>query len=148
MTEADKLVLEFAAWHDVFTLVEAYQHCQAFSNDEKTQIRKRLCVLVGRGKLVRKGHGIYALSDKAVFRPQVGSDVKELYEVSPCITPLMHHMASNQTIYVDVEKDASEFVFDHLRSDGVKAYYKPDEDMIYRYVNLDERNVFVKNLVS
>ena len=30
MTEADKLVLEFAAGHDVFTLVEAYQHCQAF----------------------------------------------------------------------------------------------------------------------
>ena len=43
MTEADKLVLEFAAWHDVFTLVEAYQHCQAFSNDEKTQIRKVVC---------------------------------------------------------------------------------------------------------
>ena len=42
MTEADKLVLEFAAGHDVFTLVEAYQHCQAFSNDEKTQIRKRV----------------------------------------------------------------------------------------------------------
>ena len=51
-------------------------------------------------------------------------------------------------IYVEVEKDASEFVFDYLKADGVKAFYKPDQDMVYRYINLDERNVFVKNLVS
>jgi hypothetical protein len=57
-------------------------------------------------------------------------------------------MASNQTIYVEVEKEASEFVFDYLKADGVKAFYKPDQDMVYRYINLDERNVFVKNLVS
>jgi len=37
MTEANKLVLEFAAGHNVFTLVEAYQHCQTFSDDEMYQ---------------------------------------------------------------------------------------------------------------
>ena len=119
-------------------------------------------MLASSGKLVRKGSGTYALSDKPIFRPNVSNGVKDLYESlkskypftkvcvyeGPWISPLLHHMASNQTIYIDVEKDASEFVFDHLKSDGVKAYYKPDEDMIYRYVNLDERNVFVKNLVS
>ena len=47
-----------------------------------------------------------------------------------------------------MEKDASEFVFDFLRSLRVMAFYKPNEDMIYRYINLDERNIFVKNLVS
>ena len=49
---------------------------------------------------------------------------------------------------MEVEKDASEFIFDYLNSSGSKVFYKPDEDMIYRYINLDERNIIVKNLVS
>ena len=118
--------------------------------------------LVNSGKLIRPSRGVYLKPDKGVFRPQVSRDVMEMYQTiknkypftkvcvyeGPWISPLLHHMASNQTIYIDVEKDASEFVFDHLKSDGVNAYYKPDEDMVYRYINLDERNVFVKNLVS
>lgn len=162
MTGVDTLILELASKQETFTLKEAYQCCLVSLDEEKTKIRKRLSVLASSGKLVRKGSGTYALSDKPIFRPNVSNGVKDLYESlkskypftkvcvyeGPWISPLLHHMASNQTIYIDVEKDASEFVFDHLRSDGVKAYYKPDEDMIYRYVNLDERNVFVKNLVS
>ena len=162
MTGVDTLILELASKQDTFTLKEAYQCCLVSLDEEKTKIRKRLSVLVGSGKLVRKGSGTYALSYKSVFRPQVSNDVKELYDsikmdypfTKVCvyegawISPLLHHIASNQTIYVEVEKDASEFVFDHLRADGVKAFYKPDQDMVYRYINLAERNVFVKNLVS
>ena len=87
-------------------------------------MKKRLSVLASSGKLVRKGSGTYALSDKPGFRPKVSNEVKELYESlkskypfikicvyeGPLISPLLHHMASNQTIYIDVEKDASEFV--------------------------------------
>ncbi len=162
MTGVDTLILELASKQDTFTLKEAYQCCLVSLDAEKTKIRKRLSALVGSGQLVRKGSGTYALSDKPVFRPQVSNEVKELYESikldypftkvcvyeGPWISPLLHHLASNQTIYVEVEKDASEFVFDYLKADGVKAFYKPNQDMVYRYINLDERNVFVKNLVS
>ena len=162
MTGVDTLILELASKQETFTLKEAYQCCHVSLDEEKTKIRKRLSVLASSGKLVRKGSGTYALSDKPIFRPNVSNGVKDLYESlkskypftkvcvyeGPWISPLLHHMASNQIIYIDVEKDASEFVFDHLKSDGVNAYYKPDEDMVYRYINLDERNVFVKNLVS
>ena len=162
MSGVDTLILELASKQDTFTLKEAYQSCLVSSNEEKTKIRKRLSVLVGSGKLVRKGSGTYALSDMPVFHPQVSDEVKELYKSlkkeypftkiciseGPWISPLLHHLASNQTIYVEVEKDASEFVFDFLRSLRVMAFYKPNEDMIYRYINLDERNIFVKNLVS
>ena len=162
MTRVDTLILELSSKQETFTLKEAYQCCHVSLDEEKTKIRKRLSVLASSGKLVRKGSGTYALSDKPIFRPNVSNGVKDLYESlkskypftkvcvyeGPWISPLLHHMASNQTIYIDVEKDASEFVFDHLKSDGVNAYYKPDEDMVYRYINLDERNVFVKNLVS
>ena len=162
MTGVDTLILELASKQEIFTLKEAYQCCHVSLDEEKTKIRKRLSVLASSGKLVRKGSGTYALSDKPIFRPNVSNGVKDLYESlkknypftkicvseGPWISPLLHHLASNQTIYVEVEKDASEFVFDRLKSDGVKAFYKPDADMMYRYVNLDERNVFVKNLVS
>ena len=60
----------------------------------------------------------------------------------------MHHLASNQIIYIEVEKLAAESVFEQMKMDGRSVYFRPDEDMIYRYINLDDRAIFVKNLIS
>lgn len=162
MSRIDDIIMEFALTHLEFNADDAFVYCQTKEKSTLPYIRKVLMRLVNSGKLIRPSRGVYLKPDKGVFRPQVSRDVMEMYQTikdkypftkvcvyeGPWISPLLHHMASNQTIYIDVEKDASEFVFDHLKSDGVNAYYKPDEDMVYRYINLDERNVFVKNLVS
>ena len=162
MSRIDDIIMEFALTHLEFNADDAFGYCQTKEKSTLPYIRKVLMRLVNSGKLIRPSRGVYLKPDKGVFRPQVSRDVMEMYQTikdkypftkvcvyeGPWISPLLHHMASNQTIYIDVEKDASEFVFDHLKSDGVNAYYKPDEDMVYRYINLDERNVFVKNLVS
>lgn len=64
------------------------------------------------------------------------------------IAPLQHHLLSNRIIYVETERDSTETVFNFLRERNHNAYLRPDKDMIYRYIDLDQRNVFVKNLVS
>ena len=162
MSRIDDIIMEFALTHLEFNADDAFRYCQTKEKSTLPYIRKVLMRLVNSGKLIRPSRGVYLKPNKGVFLPQVSRDVMEMYQTiknkypftkvcvyeGPWISPLLHHMASNQTIYIDVEKDASEFVFDHLKSDGVNAYYKPDEDMVYRYINLDERNVFVKNLVS
>ena len=60
----------------------------------------------------------------------------------------MHHLASNQITYVEVEKDVAETVFHRLRDSGQVTYLRPDKQMIYNYINLDQPAVFVKNLTT
>ena len=162
MSKIDDIIMEFASNYLEFNADDVYDYCQTREKTTLPYIRKVLMRLVNNGKLIRPSRGVYLKPDKGVFRPLVSRDVMEIYQTlkhkypftkvciyeGPWISPLLHHIASNQTIYVEVEKDASEFVFDYLKADGVKAFYKPDQDMVYRYINLDERNVFVKNLVS
>ena len=162
MSRIDDIIMEFALNRLEFNADDAFKYCLTKEKTTLPYIRKVLMRLVDSGKLVRPSRGVYLKPDKGVFRPQVNRDVREIYQTlkskypftkicvyeGPWISPLLHHIASNQTIYVEVEKDASEFVFDNLKAGGVKAFYKPDQDMVYRYINLDERNVFVKNLVS
>lgn len=64
------------------------------------------------------------------------------------IAPLQHHLASNQIIYVETARDVAETVFNFLRGKGHRAYLRPDEKMIYHYVDMDKKAFFVKNLVS
>lgn len=162
MSKIDDIIMEFASNYLEFNADDVFDYCQTREKTTLPYIRKVLMRLVNNGKLIRPSRGVYLKPDKGVFRPQVSRDVMEIYQTlknkypftkicvyeGPWISPLLHHLASNQTIYVEVEKDASEFVFDFLRSLRVMAFYKPNEDMIYRYINLDERNIFVKNLVS
>lgn len=162
MSRIDDIIMEFASNHLEFNADDAFEYCLTKEKSTLPYIRKVLMRLVNNGKLIRPSRGVYLKPDKGVFRPQVSRDVREIYQTlkskypftkicvyeGPWISPLLHHIASNQTIYIEVEKDASEFVFDNLKAGGVKAFYKPDQDMVYRYINLDERNVFVKNLVS
>ena len=64
------------------------------------------------------------------------------------IAPLQHHLSSNSVIYVETERDSAETVFNFLKNEGREAYLRPDKEMIYRYVDMDRRAFFVKNLVS
>ena len=162
MSRIDDIIMEFALNRQEFNANDAFKYCLTKEKSTLPYIRKVLMCLVNSGKLIRPSRGVYLKPDKGIFRPQVSRDVMGIYKTlknkypftkicvyeGPWISPLLHHIASNQTIYIEVEKDASEFVFDYLKADGVKAFYKPDQDMVYRYINLDERNVFVKNLVS
>ncbi len=165
MSRIDDLIIEIAGKQQTITINEAYQYCLMNCECKKSYIEKRLTLMVSRGKLARTGRGIYSFIDKidkASFHPFITEDIKTLcnsikakypftnfciYE-GTWISPFLHHLASNQTIYVEVERNASEFVFDYLRSRNINVYYRPDEDMIYKYIDLNERNIFVKNLVS
>lgn len=162
MNTIEDRIMEFASAHGEFGADEAFDYCHARKESTLPYVRKVLTRLVESGRLVRLGKGRYMKPDRVTFRPQVSGDARELYEavrngypfVRLCvaegqwISPLLHHLASNRTLYVEVEKDASELVFEHLKSSGVNAFYKPDGDMVYRYIDLDDRNVIVKNLIS
>ncbi len=64
------------------------------------------------------------------------------------IAPLQHHLSSNRVVYVETDRDSAETVFNFLKDRSRDVYLRPDKDMIYRYVDMDNRVFFVKNLVS
>ncbi len=89
-------------------------------------------------------------------------EVKEIYNllhkefpfVKFCIydgelfAPLQHHLMSNRIIYVETDKDSAKTIFNFLKGNNYIAFLRPDKEMIYRYINLDNRGIFVKNLIT
>lgn len=108
------------------------------------------------------GGGTYAKVMKQVFSPQPIEEVKEVYGLlqsdfpfakfcvyqGDIIAPLQHHLSSNRIIYVETDRDSAETVFNFLKDKNHDVYLRPDKNMIYRYVDMDSRVIFVKNLVS
>ena len=118
--------------------------------------------LVNENVLVRTGRGTYAKVMKQVFSPPPIEEVKEVYGLlqsdfpfakfcvyqGDIIAPLQHHLSSNRIIYVETDRDSAETVFNFLKDKNHNVYLRPDKNMIYRYVDMDSRVIFVKNLVS
>ena len=118
--------------------------------------------LVDDKRLVRIGRGIYARNIKPVFMPELDEEAENVYKLlktnfpfagfcvynGEIIAPLQHHLSPNRIIYVETERDSAETVFNFLKDEMFNVYLRPDKELIYRYVDMAKRAVFVKNLVS
>ena len=99
---------------------------------------------------------------KPIFSPQPADDIIEVFNLlqsnfpfakfciyqGEIISPLQHHLSSNRIIYVETERDSAETIFDFLKGEGRPVFLRPGKDIVYRYVDMDSRTIFVKNLVS
>lgn len=156
-------ILELAASMESFTVVELQERLAGTPSLERTRLNWYLARMAEDGKIVRIGHGVYAVAGgKKLFRPEPGPKAAGLYrrfseafpEVGMCVYegpwlfPLMHHLPSNQVTYIEVEKDIAESVFHALQDEGETVFLRPDADLIYKYVNMDAGAVFVKHLTS
>lgn len=124
--------------------------------------RQYLSRLTKGKKLIRVGSGEYMLSDKQLFMFIPTKDIEKLYgrlkEAFPfadfCIydgsifNPLQHHMAVNHAIYVETNRDAVDSVFFRLKDSQKAVYKRPDNDMMYDYVDLHKPCVIVKPFVT
>lgn len=127
-------------------------------------VKSTVSRLVKKRKIARIGRGIYCLSGKNVFSPVPGILAVNLYKqlqssfpfVKLCvyegqwIAPLLHHLASNQMLYIEAEKDATETVYHFLQNQNLKlpVYYEPDIVIMDRYVNMNEPGIIMKSLIS
>lgn len=118
--------------------------------------------LVNSNVLIRTDRGMYAKVRKPIFSPQPADDLIEIFNLlqtnfpfakcciyqSEIISPLQHHLSSNRIIYVETERNSAETIFDFLKGEGRPVFLCPCKDIVYRYVDMDSRTIFVKNLVS
>lgn len=158
----DSYIMNYAEGKASFSLGDVFDAYVKEQPVEKSIMTWHLARLTAKGLLARIGKGVYAKSGKAIFSPELSTEAETLFKSvkeqfpfakvcvyeGPWIFPLLHHLASNQIIYIEVERIAAESVFEQLKIDGKIVYFRPDEDMIYRYINLAERAIFIKPLIS
>ena len=160
--ETTRFILDYAKVHRNFSLGDLFAYLQEKTGIKKSSLSWYLFKLVNENVLVRTGRGTYAKVMKQVFSPQPIEEVKEVYGLlqsdfpfakfcayqGEIIAPLQHHLSSNRIIYVETDRDSAETVFNFLKDRNHNVYLRPDKNMIYRYVDMDSRVIFVKNLVS
>ncbi len=102
---------------------------------------------------------MYGKVVKQSFSPKPTDEVKKVYELLKPISRLpgfvfikvksshrYNIIFSNSVIYVENGKGLAETVFNFLKNEGREAYLRPDKEILYRYVDMDRRVFFVKNL--
>ncbi len=155
-------ILNYVENHRDFSIRDLYAHFHEKTDINKSSLSWYLFKLVNENVLVRTGRGMYAKAMKQAFVPKPIEEVREIYGSlqanfpfakfciyqGDIIAPLQHHLSSNRVIYVETDRDSAETIFNFLREEGRDVYLRPDKGMIYRYVDMDSRVFFVKNLVS
>lgn len=122
-----------------------------------------LSKLKKEGKINNPTRGIYSITDKQIFNPEINQTLKKLYNkihkefpfVEMCVwntkwlNDLMRHQPFKNYTIIEVEKEAAEQIFNMVSEWNKNVYFNPDEEILERYIssNTDEVTV-IKNLVT
>ena len=132
-------------------------------NLDRPRFNWYLSKLTDEKKLIRIARGIYQTAEgKRIFEPVPSEEAVALFNQfhdqfpeigmcvydGPCFFQFLHHVATNQITYLEVEKDIAETVFHHLQDQGKSVYLRPGRALIYNYIDLKTPAIFVKNLTS
>lgn len=127
-----------------------------------TTVRWCLYDLREKNIIERVSRGIYQLSSKKKFQFVVNAQIEQMSEllkekfpfIRYCVwngnslTSLMHHIAINNAIYVEAERDAVESVFNILKEHYKNVFINPDGQLMERYIDLSQSPIIVKTLIS
>lgn len=156
-------ILDAIESFSTFNVAELQDRLAGTLSLDRSRLNWYLAKLADQGKIVRVAHGIYsAKNSKKQFVPQLSPETIDLYdqfhadfpEINMCVYEgnwlfqFMHHLASNQITYIEVEKDLAETVFHRLQDQSKTVYLRPNEDLISKYIDLAKGAIFVKNLTT
>lgn len=156
------MILDFADSRSAFTLGELSASIRSREDISDPGILWHIRKLISQNKLSRLSRGLYGRFVKKEFTPTLTADLKKLYDdiasefplidivvySGQDVTALQHHVSANNALYVEVTKEASVAVFHYLIDKKIRAFHKPDRDFMCDYVDLSERCVIVKPLVT
>ena len=115
------------------------------------------------GKINNPARGIYSITDKQIFNPEVTQNLKKLYNkihkefpfIEICVwntkwlSDLMRHQPFKNYTIIEVDKEASEQVFNTVNEFIKNVYINPDEEIFERYISSNtEEVIIIKNLVT
>lgn len=107
--------------------------------------------------------GVYSITDKEVFNPEINQNLKKTYNkihkefpfVDICVwntkwlNDLMRHQPFKYYTVIEVEKEADEQIFNAISEWNKNVYFNPDEEILERYISSNSEEVtIIKNLVT
>jgi len=107
--------------------------------------------------------GVYSITNKKSFSPDINNNLKKIYnkihkefpfvEVSvwntKWLNDLMRHQPFKNYTIVEVEKEAEEQIFNMLNEWIKNVYFNPNDEIFERYISSSSDNVtIIKNLVT
>lgn len=130
---------------------------------ERNTLSWHLSNLCKLGKLRRIGRGLYSTQMKTAYSIRASKKVKTLYRQlhkefpfadfclydGSLLTPLLHDLSPNSTIYVETNRDVMESVFNRLsqKYQG-RLFLAPNKDMTSKYIDLAQENIIIKPLIT
>ena len=133
------------------------------SEIERAKLSWYLGKLCRNGKLRRVGRGVYTLQSANTFIVKANAKVRSLYRSlsgqypfadlcvysANVITPLLHDMMPNNTLYVETNRDTTQSVFDTLlpKYKG-RIFLAPTKEIATTYIDFSKENIIVKPLVT
>lgn len=107
--------------------------------------------------------GMYSITNKQIFNPEINQNLKKIYNkihkefpfIDLCVwntkwlNDLMRHQPFKNYTIIEVEKEAEEQIFNAINEWNKNVYFNPNEEILERYIssNSDEVTI-VKNLVT
>ena len=154
-------ILNYAAGLQQFSVDDI--PADVLSDVERNTISWHLSNLCKKGKLRRVGRGIYTIQSADTFVVKASAKARSLYRSlsgqypfadfcvysANVITPLLHDMMPNNTIYVETNRDIVQSVFDMLRPKYKgRIFLVPTKEIATTYIDFSKENIIVKALVT
>jgi predicted transcriptional regulator of viral defense system len=157
-------ILKYAANHKQFARKDLFAYFREHMSDVlPLSVSQQLNRLVQKSIVNRLERGIYQLQDtRTLFIPQITTELRELNgnlkEHFPytdfClwynneITPFMHHIPNLRQIFVEVERDVINAVFDFLNENSEKSVFLSPDSIDYNRYIIGKEAIIVRSLVS
>jgi len=154
-------ILNYAAGMQQFSVDDI--SADVFSGNERAKISWYLGKLCRNGKLRRVGRGVYTLQSVNTFMVKANAKARSLYRSlssqypfadfciysANVITPLLHDLMPNNTLYVETNRDAMQSVFDTMlpKYKG-RIFLAPTKEIATTYIDFSKENIIVKPLVT
>lgn len=133
-----------------------------FSELKLSTIDVYLSRLKRKGVIMNPSRGLYSLSGKQEFSPEVGLKLTRLYNgikkeypyIEMCIwntkwlNEFMRHQIFRFYVVIEVDKEVTESVFYTLKDRGRQVFLEPDAETFNLYVNNSEDVIILRSLIS
>lgn len=156
------IILDYAALHPRFTIEDLSSALGGQWSATKRAMAWQVSELVKAGSLTRVSNGLFAVSRKQNYTPVLSQQAKAvgryLHEQFPLLTfclyesshisPLLHHLAYTNTVFVETLRQGAEIVFHSLSDKYRQVFLSPAQKEMDLYLDQSQRNIFVKPMVS
>lgn len=148
---------------ETISLTNIFEFYKSFDrNVKKAAVKWRIYKLIETGVLKRIGRAKYSLGEQKIFTPEITLNIESIYSIvdkqfpyleksiwtTKWLNQWMLHVPNKHLIILEVEKDAEENVFFHLKESQKNVFLHTEEGIIDMYADDDHDVIIIKNLVT